>query len=249
MTDKAAPPGIDHLSLAIEHIQQARRSADRALSEYHLEQLRQAAAKSALSGTFDVVLHPELGWNGAPGSWAESPICRIVFHEDGGEFQFRCFVLAKDQAGTILGRILRPNHANLPGHLAALEAAFAIIDGPFPSGDFDAQQYTDAVESGAKALVELKAHFAEYQKTVDEAAVLRHQLAHARDQGVRLMGMVQTLRDAAQGNYWLWQGDGEDHLESLTCPVLIAPGQLMNLIAAAQPAAATIESPPGPQAV
>lgn len=30
--------------------------------------------------------------------------------------------------------------------------------------------------------------------------------------------------------YWAWQGDGSDHLESLTCPVLIWPESLMEMI-------------------
>jgi len=30
-------------------------------------------------------------------------------------------------------------------------------------------------------------------------------------------------------DYWIWQGDGEDHLESLTCPVLIEAQDLRDL--------------------
>jgi len=33
------------------------------------------------------------------------------------------------------------------------------------------------------------------------------------------------------GEYWMWQGDGEDRLESLSCPVLIEAQDLRNLIA------------------
>jgi hypothetical protein len=35
-------------------------------------------------------------------------------------------------------------------------------------------------------------------------------------------------REKAQGNYWAWQGNGEDHLESLSfaCPVMISATQL-----------------------
>jgi hypothetical protein len=43
----------------------------------------------------------------------------------------------------------------------------------------------------------------------------------------------RTIRDAAAGNWWVWQGD-EDHLESLTCPVMIRPEQLQAMIAAAR---------------
>lgn len=30
--------------------------------------------------------------------------------------------------------------------------------------------------------------------------------------------------------FWYWQGDGTDHLETLVCPVLIRPEALINLI-------------------
>jgi len=30
-------------------------------------------------------------------------------------------------------------------------------------------------------------------------------------------------------DYWIWQDDGEDHLESLTCPVLIEAQDLRDL--------------------
>lgn len=35
----------------------------------------------------------------------------------------------------------------------------------------------------------------------------------------------------SSGNYWAWQGDGSDHLESLTCNVQIRPEQLAAIIA------------------
>lgn len=39
-----------------------------------------------------------------------------------------------------------------------------------------------------------------------------------------------TLRRERDGEVWVWQGDEEDHLESLTCPVLIQPEDLKLLI-------------------
>lgn len=36
--------------------------------------------------------------------------------------------------------------------------------------------------------------------------------------------------EAEKGNYWSWQGDGEDHLESLVCPVVIQPKILEKII-------------------
>lgn len=44
-----------------------------------------------------------------------------------------------------------------------------------------------------------------------------------------LRAELQVYRDRSRGDYWVWQGDGEDHLESLVCPVLIQPRQLMTL--------------------
>lgn len=41
--------------------------------------------------------------------------------------------------------------------------------------------------------------------------------------------VTATLRCERNGEVWIWQGDGEDHLESLTCPVLIRPEQLRAL--------------------
>lgn len=37
-------------------------------------------------------------------------------------------------------------------------------------------------------------------------------------------------RQVENGNYWVYQGDGEDHLESLTCPVIINPMRLKGAI-------------------
>jgi hypothetical protein len=46
----------------------------------------------------------------------------------------------------------------------------------------------------------------------------------------RLKGELRVHRDKAKGDYWAWQGDGEDHLESLVCPVLIRPEVLSALM-------------------
>jgi len=51
----------------------------------------------------------------------------------------------------------------------------------------------------------------------------------------------RTLRDAAAGNWWVWQGDGEDHLESLTCPVLIRPERLAETLMISAAATAEVE--------
>jgi len=36
--------------------------------------------------------------------------------------------------------------------------------------------------------------------------------------------------DKAEGQYWVWQGDGEDHPDSLTCPVLVPAEQVREWI-------------------
>lgn len=38
---------------------------------------------------------------------------------------------------------------------------------------------------------------------------------------------LDMLRQKADGEVWIWQGDGLDHLESLTCPVMIRPEELL----------------------
>lgn len=46
-----------------------------------------------------------------------------------------------------------------------------------------------------------------------------------------------THRAKSTGEYWAWQDDEENHLESLTCPILIRPKSLRVLLAAKAPAA------------
>lgn len=40
-------------------------------------------------------------------------------------------------------------------------------------------------------------------------------------------GLMSTIgAEAMNGNFWVYQGDGSDHLESLVCPVVIDPRRL-----------------------
>jgi hypothetical protein len=48
-------------------------------------------------------------------------------------------------------------------------------------------------------------------------------IENERDALALTVGTLRARIDAEAGNYWSWQGDGEDHLESLTCPVVIQP--------------------------
>lgn len=41
----------------------------------------------------------------------------------------------------------------------------------------------------------------------------------------------ELLRRERIGEVWCWQGDGNDHPESLACPVLMSAGQLRKLLA------------------
>ncbi len=41
---------------------------------------------------------------------------------------------------------------------------------------------------------------------------------------------TRIARDVEAGNVWYWQGDGSDHLESLTCPVVIHAQDLRELL-------------------
>lgn len=59
---------------------------------------------------------------------------------------------------------------------------------------------------------------------------LEGESAHWRSNYYAYLEELQNHRDKARGNYWAWQGDGTDHLESLTCPVLIAAADLRRLL-------------------
>jgi hypothetical protein len=46
---------------------------------------------------------------------------------------------------------------------------------------------------------------------------------------------IQFRSQKSTGQYWAWQGDETDHLESLTCPVLIRASDLRELLKPAEP--------------
>lgn len=48
----------------------------------------------------------------------------------------------------------------------------------------------------------------------------------------RVRAELSARRAKDHGEVWYWQGDSEDHLETLTCPVLIDPRVLSDLISA-----------------
>lgn len=63
-----------------------------------------------------------------------------------------------------------------------------------------------------------------------ELATLRAEVSRLRSEANRKDCRVVSHRISG-GEAWLWQGDGHDHLESLTCPVVIQPEQLRGLVA------------------
>lgn len=52
-----------------------------------------------------------------------------------------------------------------------------------------------------------------------------------REEIKTLKAELKLHRLKASGSYWAWQGDGDDHLESLVCPVIIWPDDLRKMIA------------------
>ena len=54
--------------------------------------------------------------------------------------------------------------------------------------------------------------------------------AHYDRDTAKLQQEIARLTAANGGNYWRWQGDGGDYLESLTCPILIDVGQLHEIL-------------------
>lgn len=58
----------------------------------------------------------------------------------------------------------------------------------------------------------------------------------------KLQQEIQRLTAANFGTYWRWQGDGNDYLESLTCPILMDVGQLKKIFSVNMDAIAHAEA-------
>jgi len=84
-----------------------------------------------------------------------------------------------------------------------------------------------------QALVELSD---ELERLLQENKIIRGD----RD---RCFEEIQLHRSKTKNEYWAWQGDGQDHLETLTCPVLIQPQQLMSLIGFVHPEPEVVAHP------
>lgn len=42
-----------------------------------------------------------------------------------------------------------------------------------------------------------------------------------------LLAQLELYQAKESKNYWIWQGDDSDHLESLVCPIIITPSQML----------------------
>ena len=89
-----------------------------------------------------------------------------------------------------------------------------------------ASRYIAACEEKAKMVEQFTAVTKERDGWKEEAG------KYKRDHD-EIHKLYSALTDVTAGNYWAWQGDGMDHLESLTCPVVIRPEQLREIIKAA----------------
>ncbi len=70
---------------------------------------------------------------------------------------------------------------------------------------------------------------------MDQIAKLERMLEAYRQENTRLAGENSILRATRFKEFnneecWIWQGDGEDHLESLVCPVVIRASDLQSII-------------------
>ena len=73
----------------------------------------------------------------------------------------------------------------------------------------------------------------------DQCRILGDDLARCRQE-------LAARAAATHGEVWYWQGDGDDHPESLTCPVIITADKLRALLA---PSAQGRDIPQGARAV
>lgn len=77
-----------------------------------------------------------------------------------------------------------------------------------------------------------------FEGLVEEVRLKDAEIARLAEQVMNL----QAYRDGESGGgVWHWQGDGEDHLESLTCPIVIRAQDLRRLVASEQQRAVVME--------
>lgn len=64
------------------------------------------------------------------------------------------------------------------------------------------------------------------EKSIEE---LKSKLVYLEDRNRGLEQTLTNLADQAAGDFWTWQGDGEDYPESLCCPILIGAQDFRDL--------------------
>jgi len=62
---------------------------------------------------------------------------------------------------------------------------------------------------------------------------MENDFEHYYNATIKLKAEVEALHRERVGEVWYWQCDGEDHLESLSCPVLIDAEDLRTLLSLA----------------
>jgi len=60
--------------------------------------------------------------------------------------------------------------------------------------------------------------------------VAKAQLSKDKTKLAGLMDKVVALERERDGEVWYWSGDGNDHPESLCCPILIEPEDMLKLL-------------------
>jgi hypothetical protein len=123
------------------------------------------------------------------------------------------------------GHVQIPNHGILRGNIAAeLDAERRRAEQAKAERDEYIRQTRGALAASHAAKTERDQWFA--AKVNAEAS--RDALAA---ENAALRAELTAHRDKARGDYWAWQGDGNDYLESLICPVLIPAASLRGIIA------------------
>ena len=64
----------------------------------------------------------------------------------------------------------------------------------------------------------------------DQIASLQQYIEYQKEDIANLQKSLTMIIDKEAGDYWTWQGDGEDHLNSLCCPVLINANDLKDIV-------------------
>lgn len=97
----------------------------------------------------------------------------------------------------------------------------------------------EGIEKDREQIRQLSAELAEANKGLSGYKA-EHELLTTQVHNLR--NDLNAHAQKSAGNYWSWQGDGSDHLESLTCPVLIPADRLRALQSALAEARATCEA-------